>query len=389
MTQPDGLVSFIRSSVDRAHRRVLFVTNMWPEEQRRWYGTFIKTQAQSLERIGVAVDVLYARGHARRRAYGLATRVIGRFSRNGAYDLVHAHYGHSGVVGRLQWQRPFVLSYCGNDLLPFHEGKTATDLIRGPLEITAFRQLARLCDATITKSDEMERRLPAACRVRNHVIPNGVDLSSFDALPKAAARERLGWAPHHPVVLFVGNPQERRKNYPIAQRTCERLSVRIANLELRVAWRVPHSHVALWMSAADALLFPSSCEGSPNVIKEAMAAELPIVATPVGDIEERLRGLPGCFVRPADPVALAEALATALRHGRVPEARRAVLELSLENVARRVNAVYDKVLAPTRSRRMDGAPSGGSSASRPRLQAALENRSAARASRPVLASQDR
>jgi glycosyltransferase involved in cell wall biosynthesis len=349
MMHPDASVWFMRSSVDGAHRRILFVTNMWPEQHRAWYGTFIKTQAQSLERIGVAVDVLYARGHARCTAYGSAARMIPRISRNGGYDVVHAHYGHSGVVGRLQWQHPYVLSYCGNDLLPFHEGKTPTTRARGLLEITAFGQLARLCDATITKSEEMERRLPAAWRARNHVIPNGVDLSSFEALPKAAARARLGWAADQPVVLFVGNPQERRKNYAIAQRTCERLAARIADLQLRVAWRVPHREVALWMSAADALLFPSSCEGSPNVIKEAMAAELPIVATPVGDIEERLRGLPGCSVRPANPAALADGLAAAVRHGRVPEARRAVLELSLENVARRVNAVYDKVLSATGS----------------------------------------
>jgi glycosyltransferase involved in cell wall biosynthesis len=357
MTEDGALVRFVRSPTRGAHRRVLFVTNMWPEEHRPWYGTFIKTQAQSLERIGVAVDVLYARGHARRRAYAVAARAIGHVVRDGGYDVVHGHYGHSGMVGRLQWRRPYVLSYCGNDLLPLREGKSPAGVAKGLLEITAFGQLARLCDATITKSEEMQRRLPASCRGRNRVIPNGVDLASFDALPRAAARQRLGWPQDAPVILFVGNPEERRKNYAMARRTCERLAARVTSVQLRVAWRVPHAEVAVWMSGADALLFPSSCEGSPNVIKEAMAAELPIVATPVGDIEERLRGLPGCSVRPADPVALADGLAVALRHGRVPEARRAVLELGLENVARRVNAVYDSVLSATRSR-----PFGTSSA---------------------------
>jgi glycosyltransferase involved in cell wall biosynthesis len=80
-----------------------------------------------------------------------------------------------------------------------------------------------------------------------------------------------------------------------------------------------------------------------------MAAALPIVATPVGDIPERLRGLPGCFVRPDDPALLAEALVDAAGHGRVPEAREAVSHLSLENVAHQVDSIYDSVLARGRT----------------------------------------
>ena len=107
------------------------------------------------------------------------------------------------------------------------------------------------------------------------------------------------------------------------------------------------------MSAADALLVTSRAEGSPNVVKEAMASELPVVSTPVGDVAERLGGVAGCHVRPAEPDLLAEAVVAALRNGRSPQARRAVASLSTEAVARRVLAVYERVLG-----RRDAASQG-------------------------------
>src|SRR5213076_2028526 len=99
------------------------------------------------------------------------------------------------------------------------------------------------------------------------------------------------------------------------------------------------------MSAADALVLTSFTEGSPNVVKEAMACELPIVATPAGDVPERLQGVPGCYVARPDPDDVATGLRVALEHGRAPEAREAVSEFSLTRVAERVRGVYEQVLA--------------------------------------------
>src|SRR5437763_1904284 len=77
--------------------------------------------------------------------------------------------------------------------------------IRSQLEVAVFRQLARFCAATITKSKAMEKHLPRSCRKRNRVIPNGVDLSVFRPVARPEARARLGWAESERVVLFVGD----------------------------------------------------------------------------------------------------------------------------------------------------------------------------------------
>jgi teichuronic acid biosynthesis glycosyltransferase TuaC len=115
-----------------------------------------------------------------------------------------------------------------------------------------------------------------------------------------------------------------------------------------VAAGVPPEEIPQRMSAADVLLLTSRSEGSPNVVKEAMASELPVVATPVGDVEERLRGVPGCYVRPPEPGPLADALAGAIGRGRCPEARARVAEISLDAVARRVIEVYASVTRTAR-----------------------------------------
>jgi glycosyltransferase involved in cell wall biosynthesis len=237
-----------------------------------------------------------------------------------------------------------VVSFCGDDLLGTM-GESGRATLRSDFEGRVFRQLARVCDATITKSDQMAHRLPESCRPRNWVIPNGVDLERFKPVAREQARRTLGWSPHEPVVLFVGNPQIVGKNFALARATVEHIKADLPSARLHVVWGARPEEIPLMMSAADALLVTSRSEGSPNVVKEAMASELPVVSTPVGDVGERIAGVSGCHIRTARPELLGEALVAALRHGRSREARRAVEVLSLSAVARRVLGVYEGVLA--------------------------------------------
>lgn len=329
-----------------AHLRVLFVTSMWPDEDEAWRGSFVKSQAESLERLGVRIDVelIRTRGAPSWRAYAAAgARAVGSNARKSAYDVVHAHYGHAGAVGRARLRAPLVISYCGADLLGVQrQDGSLTEQSR--VEVAVFRQLARLAQATITKTRQMEQRLPAACRTRNHVIPNGVDLSRFQPLQRDHARRQLGWPPDERVALFVGDPGLAIKNHQLAEAVCRQAAASVPELRLRVAWGVRPEQIPTWMGAADALLVTSQSEGSPNAVKEAMAAGLPIVTTPVGDVRELLAGVDDCFVRPADVRSLAEALSIAVMQGRSEGARRAIADLSLEQVASRVLAVYRSVL---------------------------------------------
>jgi teichuronic acid biosynthesis glycosyltransferase TuaC len=324
--------------------RVLFVTSMWPADDEPWRGSFVKAQAESLQRIGVRVDVEQIRAHGSWPAYtSAARRLILDRTDNVVYDLVHAHYGHAALVARLMPGAPLVISYCGGDLngIQRQDGSLTP---RSRVEVTVFRQLARFAQATITKSREMEMRLPAACRARNHVIPSGVDLDRFVPVERAIARKRLGCSVDAPIALFVGDPNLPIKNFRLATAVCELVRMHVPDLMLQVAWGVSPEDMPTWMHAADALLCTSQSEGSPNAVKEAMAAGLPIVSTPVGDVPELLDGVNDCYVRPPEAESLAAALAVAITQGRSESARSAVAGLSLERVAERVLAVYQTVL---------------------------------------------
>jgi teichuronic acid biosynthesis glycosyltransferase TuaC len=319
---------------------VLWITNMWPDAERPWYGSFVHSQARSLERLGIDLDVLYVPGYRSSKEYARgAADVVGK-SRHRQYDVVHAHYGHSGVLARLQTKAPVLLSYCGDDLLgtptPDGLGFTRQSLILAG----GLAQLSRVLSATITKSEEMELRLPASSRERNSVIPNGVDLSSFEPMPKSLARGRLGWSANAKNLLFVGNPSYSRKNVKLGEAVCEELRRRGSRVKLRIAWQVEPDQMTLWFAASDALLFPSLSEGSPNTVKEAMAMELPIVSAPVGDVPERLRDVEGTFISERDPRIMADAVELALGYERAPIARAAISELSIDKVAERIATLY-------------------------------------------------
>ena len=134
--------------------RVLFVTNLWPDEVRPWHGIFVKTQADSLRELGVDVDVLPIRGYASRSAYGRAALRCLRLKPRSGYDVVHAHYGHSAMAARMQVRSPLLISYCGDDLLSTPDGQGGSTA-RSRVEAALFAQLSRVAAATITKSEEM------------------------------------------------------------------------------------------------------------------------------------------------------------------------------------------------------------------------------------------
>lgn len=320
--------------------RVLFVTNLWPYAERPWHGVFVRNQADALMAAGVKVEVLAMKGHGSDLEYVRGARRALGLNLRGSYDLVHAHYGHSAVVARLQLRSPLVISYHGSDLM----GKPT---IHGPptrrsmIEVAVFRQLARVAAATITMSKRMTAVLPTSCRARNQVIPTGVDLDRFAPGDKALARRELGWPVDQRVVVWVGNPERELKNLPLAEAAVER----VPGVRLRVAWGVQPEHIPLWLRASDALLLTSRSEGSPTVVKEAMATELPVVSTDVGDVAERIAGIPGSAITAEDPGSVAAAVAAALEHGPVPEARVAMGPHSEQATAARIIGVYDRVLA--------------------------------------------
>jgi len=74
----------------------------------------------------------------------------------------------------------------------------------------------------------------------------------------------------------------------------------------------------IYMNACDMMLMTSLIEGSPNVVKEAMACNRPIISVPVGDVAKMIDGVAGCSVCQRDPQEIGERLADGLSHNLSP-----------------------------------------------------------------------
>jgi glycosyltransferase involved in cell wall biosynthesis len=144
--------------------------------------------------------------------------------------------------------------------------------------------------------------------------------------------------------LFVGRPTLARKRHALARLAVERVDPAL-RAELVVGWGLPHADVPLYMNACDALVFTSLQEGSPNVVKEALACNLPVVSVAVGDVAERLAGVANCELCADDrPETIAAALERVLRRGGRCDGHRAVAPLAEEALTQQVIAVYRSVL---------------------------------------------
>jgi glycosyltransferase involved in cell wall biosynthesis len=163
-------------------------------------------------------------------------------------------------------------------------------------------------------------------------------------MPRAVARRELGLSPDRRLVLFAGDPALPRKRYGLAQQAVERLN-RTVPAELIVAWGVPHTDMPRLMSACDALVFTSMQEGSPNVVKEALACDLPVVSVQVGDVAERLQGIDGCeLCSDEQPETISAALERVLARGRRVAGREAVARLDETAMTTRLIELYQSVL---------------------------------------------
>jgi teichuronic acid biosynthesis glycosyltransferase TuaC len=343
--------------------RVLAVTNMYPTAASPWVGTFVEQQVEGLRRLGVEVKVLCLQ---RRydgvdsgtmqflfegvRVYGGAGARIRRLAVEFRPEIVHVMYG--GVMAEIatralaEW--PIVVSFCGGDLLGEPAKRLAKRLsIR--YGVLASHIAARKADGIVVKSSNLRAALPSWIdRKKVWTIPNGVDLDLFKPMDPKACREQIGWreGPFH--LLFPSFPENLCKGFDLAREAVDRLAASGMMVELHTLRDRPHREIPVWLNACDCLLLTSHLEGSPNIVKEALACDRGVVSVDVGDVRQRLAGIPGCFVTSRTAGDLAAKLCVALAgngaDGNRVQGRIRIQELSLERIAERLLDVYREVV---------------------------------------------
>jgi glycosyltransferase involved in cell wall biosynthesis len=290
------------------------------------FGTFVKDQVEALRQAGAAVDVFIIQGRKGVWNYLLAIPRFWRFLWGREYDVIHAHYVLSGVVARAQWGHRVVLTHHGPEVL-------GQPRWQGPL----CRVMTPLFDEVIHVTEEVRQHLGDD---DGWVIPCGVDLDRFTPVPRDDARRRIGLPLDKRLILFAGDYWRPEKRFDLVQRAIPLVQATLPDAKLVLLSKQPHDVVPLYMSACDALVLTSALEGSPMVVKEAMASNLPIVSVRVGDVAEVIAGTPGCALAARDPADIAAKLIDVLRAPRRTDGRRRIDHLRHDRIAQRVLAVY-------------------------------------------------
>jgi len=330
--------------------RILAVTNMLPTPDDPHSGRFIEQQIKALRKMDLELDVLHVnRREGGMRAYASLPAMLRKTFVQFKPDLVHVMYGGiiSWIASTIIRDRPIVVTFHGSDLLgqPFERPLRRLFSACGVL---ASRQAARRCDGIVAVAghllDKLPKNIPSS---RIQIIPCGIDLDLFKPLDREICRLRLGWESDAFHILFqvTGDPVKRPE---LAAAAVERLKELGVKAELHYLRGVEYEQVPIWLNASDALLVTSRHEGSPTIVKEALACNLPIVSVRVGDIPERIQELEGCYLSAPDAMELALNLRQVRIHPMKIAARATVQRVSADGCAQRLTQFYEQVVSKGR-----------------------------------------
>jgi len=340
--------------------RVLVVAS----NNKGYYAPFIPEQCEALRRFGIEYEMFGVVGngiHGYLRNLKSLRKAIDRFHP----DIIHAHYGLCGLLANLQRQVPVITTYHGSD-------------INEPLILPFSRIAMRLSAHNIFVSDktmaialssphkhcgvpELSGAHKRSWKQRCSLIPCGVNLEDLPIIDRLEARKKLGLKEDGLYVLFAGAFANPVKNSKLAKEAIEYLNASLHGIiptsgtgsngkagsaanasgtgsngdteetakssvsgsngntgkttELLELKGYSREQVTLLMNAADALIMTSLTEGSPQVVKEAMAVGCPVVSVDVGDVSNLICGLENCHIADRTPEALASALKLIIESG--------------------------------------------------------------------------
>ncbi len=290
---------------------------------------FILEQAESIQGTGTEVDFFTIEGKGWQgylKSRPLLTKKIMKFKPN----VIHAHYGLSGLLANTQRKVPVITTYHGSDI---NDHKT----------IRFSKWAIRLSAWNVFVSEKIIQT--AKVKHKYSLIPCGVNTELFKPVDKQMARNELGLKTDEKLLLFAGSFDNPVKNSALALQAINLLP-KVRLIELKGYFR---QEVTLLMNAVDVCLMTSLSEGSPQFIKEAMACNSPIVSVDVGDVKEVIGETEGCYICSYDPKDVAEKITRAIEFAenqKTTYGRKRILSLQLDSdsVAKKIIEVYQKIL---------------------------------------------
>lgn len=302
--------------------RILIVASI----KKTYYAPFIIEQANSIIALGHTIEYFGVNGSGI-NGYLKNLSSLKNKIKQFKPDIIHAHYGLSGLLACLQRSVPVVVTYHGSDI--------------NVKSVRVFSKIA-MCLSAFNIFVSPKNVVLAKAKKKYVLQPCGVDLQTIVSLEKTYARKQMNLSDSDKIIVFSGAFDNIVKNSALAKEAVFLMhGVRL--IELKAYTK---NEVNLLFNAADCLLMTSFTEGSPQVIKEAMASGCPIVSVDVGDVKEITSGIDGCYIAVRSPEDIAEKLKLALNFNGKTQGRQRIIELGLdnENIAKRLISIYENIL---------------------------------------------
>lgn len=320
--------------------RVLFVCS---GNGKLGISSFIRIQAESLTSNGVDIEFFSINGKGI-KGYVKSGLELKKYLKDNHFDIIHAHYTLSGwaaVIG--SGNTPVVLSLMGSDAYGNIIAPNKATYKSKYLTILTYL-IQPFVNRIISKSQNIEKFVWQ--KSKSIIIPNGINIELFKPSDKNFSEE-LNFNSKKRYVLFLGKKESLRKNFRLVENAFKYLN--FEDVELLAPYPVPHELLPKYLNSIDVLVHSSLAEGSPNLVKEAMACNRPIVATNVGDIEWLFGNEPGHFLSSFEPQDVAEKIIKALKFAESEKGttgRKRLIELKLDSdsVAKKIIRVYQETL---------------------------------------------
>lgn len=308
--------------------KVLMICSKYTSEKsfslvNNW--AFIHEQSESLKKIGIEIDFFIVEGNGI-AGYLKNLPSLRKKINSGHYDIVHAYYGLCGLLAVMQRRLPVIISFIGSDI----NNRKHRFFSKLALRFSAYNIF-------------VEEKLATKAGVDKDyaIIPFGVDLETFKPMDKIQCRDNMQIEKDVPIVLFCSSASRYVKNFPLAEKAVSLLDG--VNM-IQLGGGYTREQINYLYNACDVLLMTSFAEGSPQVIKEAMACGCPIVSTDVGDVIKITEGIDGCYITTYEPDNVASKIALALEFGRRTNARNRIQNLDFNTIADRIVTIYNTVL---------------------------------------------
>ncbi len=347
------------------------------------FAPFVVEQAEALQQAGVEVEFYGVVGKGV-MGYLKARKGLMQHIRTYQPDIIHAHFGLSGLLANLQRRVPVVTTYHGSDI----NVPKILRLSKIAMHLSAYN--------IFVSQRNMNTIFPSHGGIRGGLLPCGVNLDNFAPRTREEARKELGWNLEDKKILFAGAFDNTVKNAPLAQAAIQHLNLRTSeplnsstlrtfepstpsnlrtfepstplnlrtfeplNYQLVELRGYDRTQIASLFYASDALLMTSFTEGSPQVVKEAIACGCPIVSVDVGDVAERIAGIDHCYIAKRTPEDIADKLARVLESAAhlspsIGESEGAILgrqqirEMGLDNqqIAQKLVGIYTQIILPS------------------------------------------